>query len=90
MVEAISKTMNRQTSCMRESVVPGSLNILRRKVELREITNANMKLLHRLENTKSEYSVSKLEHDYSKMLKYSLNSSYSLRKRCEALAREVK
>jgi hypothetical protein len=89
MVLAISKTMKREFS-MTQPVGPTSLNLIRRKHELRDITSANLKLLHKLESVKSEYAAAKLETDYRHSLKYSLNSSFSLRKLCEEVVRDVR
>lgn len=89
MVKAIDKTMNRAFS-FDEPIGISSLNIARRKQELRHITDSNLKLLSKIENVRSEYSASKLEKDYRRSLRYSLNASYSLRKLCEDIVRDVK
>ena len=89
MVKEIGKTMNREFT-LDEPVEISSLNIVRRKQELRNITNSNLKLLSKIENVRSYYSASKLEKDYRQSLRYSLNSSYSLRKFCEDIVRDLK
>lgn len=88
MVEHISKTMSRQFS-LPELTGPTSLNLSRRKDDLKRITNGNLKLLSRIESAKSEYSVTTMRARNYQNLRYSLNSSYSLRKKCEKIASEV-
>ena len=88
MVDAITKTMRRSFS-LPDQLGPVSLNLPFRKEKLREITNSNMKMLSRLESVKSEYSVKKLSEGYLQSQKYCLNSSFTLRKKCEKMANEI-
>lgn len=88
MVDAITRTMNREFS-LSSRTGPTSLNVGLRKEELRVITHSNLRLLNRLERARSEYSVSKLSKDYNQHQRYALNSSFTLRKKCENLARAV-
>ena len=87
MVQAIKRTMNRTIS-VPERVGPTSLNKTRRKQEVRDITNSNLRLLGRLESAKSDYAVRELEKRFEKTQRYSLNASFSLRKKCEEVVRE--
>jgi hypothetical protein len=88
MVEAISRTMMRTVS-VPEVLGPVTLNLPQRKEKLREINQSNLKLLTRLESAKSEYSIKGMNDRNMQNQKYLLNSSYSLRKKCEKIATEV-
>ena len=89
MVAAINKTMHREFS-LPELPGPTTLNLPHRRRELQAITRSNLELFTRIERVKSDYAVGKLESDFKQTLKYSLNSSFFLRKKCEDLVREVK
>lgn len=89
MVDAINRTMNREFS-LSERPGPKSLNISRRREELRLITGSNLRLLDRLERARSEYSHKQLRKEFDQNKRYALNSSFSLRRQCEALARGVR
>ena len=88
MLEHISKTMSRRFS-LPELPGPTSLNVSRRKDDLQRITSANLKLLSRIESAKSEYSATTMRARNTQNIRYSLNSSYSLRKKCEKIASDV-
>ena len=88
MVDAITKTLNRPFH-FAEQVGPTTLNLGRRKDELREITNSNQRMSRRLEATKSNYSASQMKQHFMQSQRYALNSSYSLRKKCEDIARDL-
>ena len=88
MAEAIAKTRNR-TFSVPERVGPTSLNSVRRKHDIRDISNSNIRLSNRLESVKSEYSVSNMKKCFEQNQRYALNSSFSLRKHCEEVVREL-
>ncbi len=54
-------------------------------MELERIVTGNRKLLNRIQSVRSDYSVTRFNAEYLKNQKYALNSSFSLRKRCENL-----
>jgi hypothetical protein len=81
--------MNRDFSIL-EPLGPKSLNLPRRRKELKQICISNMKLLERIEKVRSDYAAKKLESDYKQTLKYSLNSSFSLRRKCEEIVRDLR
>jgi|LauGreDrversion4_2_1035121.scaffolds.fasta_scaffold10049_7 hypothetical protein len=84
MVKTIARTMSR--SFEPPTKPPAiSLDSGRRHVEFERIVTGNRKLLSRIRSVKSEYSVSRFNTEYLKNQKYALNSSFSLRKRCESL-----
>ena len=80
--------MNRQFS-LPEFHSGGSLNLAQRKENLKTITNGNLRLLSRIESVKSEYAWNNMKARDASNLKYALNSSFSLRKKCERIASEV-
>lgn len=82
MVSTIARTMNRPFRVPEKSH-PSSLDSERRRHEFDRIVTSNRKLLGRIQSAKSEYSRSRLQSDYVQNQKYALNSSFSLRKRCE-------
>jgi hypothetical protein len=89
MVHAIARTMRRSVS-VGSSRCPGTLNLPRRRRQLEEITSSNFRLLSRLERAKSEYTAEEFEREYYRKVNYSLISSFSLRKRCQAIISGVR
>ena len=88
MVDTITKTMSRRF--VPPAITgPTTMNLVARKNELKRISNSNLKLLNRIEGAKSEYSFQKHNSDYMKSQKYALNASFSLRKKCENIVRQV-
>jgi hypothetical protein len=87
MVDTISRTMQRSFT-VPQAVGPTSLNLPYRKQTLKNINKSNLKLLSRLQSVESNYSAKDMKAGYKQSQKYLLNSSYSLRKRCEKLAAE--
>lgn len=65
------------------------MNVDRRRNEHREISDANWKLLGRLESAKSQYSLKNLDEEYMQNQRYVFNSSFSLRKKYEEIVQTV-
>lgn len=85
MVSTITRTMSRPFRVPDSSPSHHSLDSGRRRGELERIIQGNRRLLVRIQSAKSEYSRSRLNAEYIQNQKYALNSSFSLRKRCEVI-----
>ena len=88
MLEQISRTMSRSFSIPARIHISSLDSCLRRK-EAQRIVAGNKKLLTRIQSAKSDYDFSRFDTEYIRHQKYALNSSFSLRKKCEKILKII-